>query len=217
MQSHINLIAVFVFIGLVFEAASYDLAPRNDVPKYIEAPVFFINPFQDGGDYYTNISIGTPPQVVTALLNSQFGALITQESYYDPCDPYSGAFCPDDVSIADGTYNASTSTTAATEELTEFHISISSGNMISDVIHLLPLSISGMQFALDTSGRNRTGYGHSELGLGHSYNGFESPYEPSANFLGQLKRAGAIDSEIVSIVLGDAGQRENSVTNLIDH
>lgn len=141
--------------------------------------------------------------MITVALDFGDSLTAVQAANFTSCQ-VSGPLC------LGGSFDSKSSSTVVTDVLEGFNDTWVAGNLITDVIQLGydptwgAVSVAGMRFGLATSGD--LSYGTADnLGLGYPING-DALDSPDLSFLGQLKEAGAINSRLFSMSLGDTGQ-----------
>ncbi|KAI5356986.1 Putative aspartic peptidase A1 family, aspartic peptidase, active [Septoria linicola] len=169
--------------------------------------IFDVLAWSDGGAYYANLTVGTPAQPQTVILDTGSSDLYFDASSAPTCeDPPSAT-----QACEGGTYDLSKSSTynevdAAPAFNTSFGDgSSASGPYGSDVIGIGDVEISPVQFGVATTVDSTTGYAIGLMGLGYSNNeAVTSVRNIYPNMPEVLKGAGEIASRLYSVFLNDA-------------
>ncbi|KAL1304996.1 hypothetical protein AAFC00_003900 [Neodothiora populina] len=184
------------------------LLKRQDTIGTVEQSVYDVLPWSLGGAYYTNISVGTPPQVQTVILDTGSSDTYLDASSAAPCQT-TGVY-----SCRGGSFDSSTSSTYRVTIPDGFETafgdgSSASGDFATDVVQLGDVQISNVQFGLATKVNSTTGFAVGLMGIGYSLN--EASQVQYANMPEVLRDAGVINSRLYSVFLNDIGDASGTI------
>lgn len=157
-----------------------------------------------GGEYYANVTVGTPPQDQVVIIGTAASDLYFDASSAAACKSTGlhscrgGTFSPEDSSSC-GLIKASPA----------FNISFSDGStavgpFAEDIITIGDVRIDNVQFGLAQEINSTTGYTTGFMGLG--YREIEASSYRYPNIPEVLEDAGLINSRLYSIYLNDADE-----------
>lgn len=156
-----------------------------------------------------SVSIGTPPQILTVLLDTGSSDLYVDAASAEACqDPSASNSC------RGGIFDPTASQTYHLVGPGEFQTSFGDGSAVAgdfatDVVGIGAVELTNVQFGVASSINSTTGYAISLMGVGYSANEASAPnYYPNMPDL--LQQAGAINSRLYSIFLNQYGMRVHS-------
>ncbi|KAF1355527.1 aspartic peptidase domain-containing protein [Delphinella strobiligena] len=181
---------------------------RQDTAGTVEESVYDVLPWSEGGAYYTNISVGTPPQVQTVILDTG-----SSDTYLDARDA-SACESTGVYSCRGGTFDSGSSSTYKVTIQDGFETafgdgSSASGNFGTDVVQIGDVAISNVQFGLASDVNSTTGFAVGLMGIGYSLN--EASETQYANMPEVLVDAGVINSRLYSVFLNDIGDASGTI------
>lgn len=157
-----------------------------------------------------SVSVGTPPQILTVLLDTGSSDLYVDAASAEACqDPSASNSCRGGIfdPTASQTYNLvgpGNFSTAFGDG------SAVSGDFATDVVGVGAVELTNVQFGVANFINSTTGYAISLMGVGYSANEASAPsYYPNMPDL--LQQAGAINSRLYSIFLNQYGMRSHSM------
>ncbi|SMR49739.1 unnamed protein product [Zymoseptoria tritici ST99CH_3D1] len=190
-------------------ARSVGLNKRADT---VSSNIFDVESWSFGGAYYTNVSVGTPPQLQTVILDTGSSDLYFDSSSAETCQTSGPESCQG------GTFDKTKSDTYNEFEASPaFNTSFGDGSTAvgpygQDMIGIGDVVVSPVQFGLAEEVDTSTGYSIGLLGLGYSTNeavsGTTDFYE---NLPEVLARSGEINSRLYSIYLNDADANTGTI------
>lgn len=175
----------------------------------LDTNIFNIITYTTGGAYYANVSVGTPGQQQTVILDTGSSDLYFDASTARACQsngPYScrgGEFTPADSS----TYEIVVPAPAFDTEFGDG--STASGPFASDTVCISDICVSNVQFGLAQQVHSTTGYSLGLLGLGYSIN--EASRHQYPNIPEVLVTAGEINSRLYSVYLNNWDDYSGSI------
>ncbi|KAF4552421.1 Eukaryotic aspartyl protease-like protein 2 [Elsinoe fawcettii] len=175
----------------------------------VQSTVYDVLPWGVGGAYYTNVTVGTPPQTLTVILDTGSSDLYVDAS--------ASAACKDTASpytCRGGSFNPSASQSYNVAIPGGFNTSFgdgstAAGDFATDVIGIGNVQVSGVQFGVATAIASTTGFAVSLMGLGYSLNEASSQGYP--NMPEVLQQAGVINSRLYSVFLNSFGDATGTV------
>ncbi|KAK6001432.1 hypothetical protein QM012_002763 [Aureobasidium pullulans] len=213
-------IAILSLASCAIAAGSLDFTIRKQVRPQLSSRISRRDAFDtsvftdDGSAYFLNISVGTPGQLQTVMLDTGSSDLFVTDS--------TASFCQNST-CAGGTFNASKSSTFQVIAPAAFNTSFGdgstdSGDLISDVVQIRDLIVTNVTLGLAHNVKPNTGIQMGLLGLGYSVNegsalnnGTQYP-----NFIETLVTAGEIASRLYSIYLSNIGQYGSIIFGGVD-
>ncbi|KAK4502549.1 hypothetical protein PRZ48_005974 [Zasmidium cellare] len=176
--------------------------------------IFNVLSWSSGGAYYANLTVGTPPQPQTVILDTGSSDLYFDASGAQTCQ------LPEDNpnSCRGGTYDSSKSNTyKEVSAAPAFNTSFGDGSTAvgpygSDVVGVGDVLVQPVQFGVANEVNSTTGYSIGLLGLGYSANEAVTSIEKAYQNLPEvLKDAGVINSRLYSIYLNDERAESGSI------
>lgn len=151
-----------------------------------------------------SVSVGTPPQILTVLLDTGSSDLYVDAASAQACqDPSASNSCRGGIfdPTASQTYNL----VGPGDFRTAFGDgSTASGDFATDVVGVGAVELTNVQFGVASLINSTTGYAINLMGVGYSANEASAPnYYPNMPDL--LQQAGAISSRLYSIFLNQYG------------
>lgn len=193
---------------------------RQDTVGTVEESVYDVLPWSLGGAYYTNseptllhldvtiannssVSVGTPPQVQTVILDTGSSDTYLDASSAASCES-SGPY-----SCRGGRFDSKNSSTYKVTVPDGFSTvfgdgSSASGDFATDVVQIGDVAISNVQFGVASNVNSTTGFAVGLMGIGYSQN--EASEIQYANMPEVLRDSGVINSRLYSIYLNDLGK-----------
>ncbi|KAK4624521.1 putative aspartic-type endopeptidase OPSB [Fulvia fulva] len=173
----------------------------------VSTNVFNVLSWSAGGAYYTNITVGTPPQEQTVIIDTGSSDLYFDATSAATCNlPSTNA-----NSCQGGTYDKTKSSSYKEVEASPaFNTSFGDGSSAtgpygSDVVGIGDIQLSPAQFGVAETVDSTTGYAIGLLGLGYTTNeAVTDPRNFYQNLPEVLKEAGVINSRLYSVYLNDA-------------
>ncbi|CAK1359888.1 Candidapepsin-7 [Cercospora beticola] len=188
------------------------LTPRQD--GFIETNIFDVLAWSSGGAYYANLTVGTPPQPQTVILDTGSSDLYFDASSASTCEdpPTATQACEG------GTFDSSKSSTyREVHAAPAFNTSFGDGSTAlgpygSDVVGIGHVLISPVQFGVATTVDSTTGFSLGLMGLGYSNNeAVTSQRNFYQNMPEVLKDAGEINSRLYSVFLNGANAGSGTI------
>ncbi|KAK5000522.1 hypothetical protein LTR66_000637 [Elasticomyces elasticus] len=175
------------------------LHPRQTVSESL----FDVLRWSSGGAYYVNISVGTPGQIQTVILDAGSSDLYL--------DARNASSCARDDNCRGGTFDASASSTTRilVPESVEGSFnttfgdgSTASGPYISDTVQIGNIAVANVEMGLALKVKSTTGYAIGLMGVGYSLNEASTKFV-YANFPEVLVASGVVASRLYSVFLND--------------
>ncbi|KAF2218633.1 aspartic peptidase domain-containing protein [Elsinoe ampelina] len=175
----------------------------------VGSTVFDVLPWGVGGAYYTNITVGSPPQTLTVILDTGSSDLYVDASASAACKDTSSPF-----TCRGGSFDPSASQSYQVVDPNGFNTSFGDGSTATgdfgtDTVGIGNVVIQGVQLGVATDVVSTTGYAVSLMGVGYSYNEASSRQYP--NMPEVLQQAGAISSRLYSIFLNSFGDATGTI------
>ncbi|KAG8623936.1 hypothetical protein KVT40_008912 [Elsinoe batatas] len=175
----------------------------------VGSTVFDVLPWGVGGAYYTNITVGSPPQTLTVILDTGSSDLYVDASTSAACKDTSSPF-----TCRGGSFDPSASQSYKVVDPNGFNTSFgdgstATGDFCTDTVGIGNVVIQGVQLGVATDISSTTGYAVSLMGVGYSYNEASSRQYP--NMPEVLQQAGAISSRLYSIFLNSFGDATGTI------
>ncbi|GAB7357763.1 hypothetical protein MBLNU459_g0413t1 [Dothideomycetes sp. NU459] len=184
------------------------LLKRQETAGTVEESVYDVLPWSEGGAYYTNISVGTPPQIQTVILDTGSSDTYLDARNASACES-SGPY-----SCRGGTFDSGSSSTFQVTIPDGFSTafgdgSTANGDFGTDVVQLGDVAVKNVQFGVATDVNSTTGFAVGLMGVGYSLNEASSTQYP--NMPEVLRDAGAINSRLYSVFLNDLGDASGTI------
>lgn len=166
--------------------------------------MLLVEPFSDHG---FTVSVGTPPQVQTVILDTG-----SSDTYLDARDA-TACETTGEYSCRGGTFNSGSSSTYKVTIPNGFSTSFgdgstATGDFATDVVQIGDVAIDNVQFGLASNVNSTTGFAVGLMGIGYSLN--EASSTQYANMPEVLRDSGAINSRLYSVFLNDLGMLPHS-------
>lgn len=189
------------------------LAPLYGVHKRdattVVSGVFDVLPWSNGGAYYTNVTIGTPPQTLTVILDTGSSDLYVDGSASEACKDTKltntcrgGSFDPNASKsykvVVPGGFNTSFGDQ-----------STATGDFATDVVGIGNVQIPDVQFGMANAVNSTTGFAVSLMGVG--YSAIEGSNTTYPNIPEVLQQAGVINSRLYSVFLNQLGDATGTI------
>ncbi|CAK4034066.1 acid protease [Lecanosticta acicola] len=188
---------------------------QNSNGGTVGTDVFDVLSWSFGGAYYANITVGTPSQSQTVILDTGSSDLYFDASSAQTCQLPATA----SNSCQGGTFNPKNSSTYnVVDQSPAFNTTFGDGSTAvgpyaSDVVGIGDVLVSPVQFGVADVVNSTTGYSIGLMGIGYSSNeAVQSRSDFYPNMPEILKDAGVINSRLYSIWLND--ERSTSGTIL---
>lgn len=186
------------------------LVKRQNTAGTVEESVYDVLTWSTGGAYYTNISVGTPPQVQTVILDTGSSDLYLDSRSSTACTESRA----DLNSCRGGTYDTGASSTYKTTIEGGFNTSFGDGSTATgdfgtDVVQIGDVTLQNVQLGVARDVESTTGYAIGLMGVGYSFN--EASERVYPNMPEVLKDAGAINSRLYSVFLNDFGAATGTI------
>lgn len=151
----------------------------------------------------STVSVGTPPQVQTVILDSGSSDLYLDASSAPACK---GTSSPH--SCRGGSFDTGASSTYSVVIADGFNTSFgdgstATGDLGKDTVYIGDVVLENVQLGIASEVDTTTGYSVGLMGIGYSYN--EAATNKYPNMPEVLKDAGAINSRLYSVFLNDIG------------
>lgn len=180
----------------------------------LETNIFDVLAWSSGGAYYANLTVGTPPQPQTVILDTG-----SSDLYFDAA---SASTCQDPPAPTQacegGTFDSSKSSTyREVQPAPAFNTSFGDGSTAvgpygSDVVGIGDVLIAPVQFGVATSVDSATGFSIGLMGLGYSNNeAVTSTRNFYQNMPEVLSDAGEINSRLYSVFLNGANAGSGTI------
>jgi len=163
----------------------------------------------NGGAYFVNVTVGTPPQEQVVILDTGSSDTYFDASSAPTCQTQGASSCQG------GTFNAGKSSTyKVLQPSPAFNTSYGDGSkaigpFASDIFAIGDVSISNVQFGVAEQVVSTTGYAIGLMGVGYSNNEAKRPKYPNVPEV--LVDAGVINSRLYSIFLNDQTELSGSI------
>ncbi|KAF2720049.1 acid protease, partial [Polychaeton citri CBS 116435] len=187
-------------------------SPQAEGDGHLSTSVFDVATWSFGGAYYANISVGTPPQPQTVILDTGSSDLYFDASSAQECT------LPEDNPNAcqGGTFNPDASKTyEIAAQSPAFNTSFGDGTTAQgpfgrDTVCVADVCISNVQFGLATEVDSTTGFAIGLMGVGYSFiEAVQDHIYP--NMPEVLVSSGVINSRLYSVYLNDADTVSGSI------
>lgn len=157
--------------------------------------------------YFCLVTVGTPPQTLTVILDTGSSDLYLDASGAASCEA-TNAF----NSCRGGSFNPGASSSYKVVDQGGFNTSFgdgstATGDFSTDHVGIGDVVIQNVQLGVATEVDSTTGYAVSLMGLGYSAN--EASETPYPNMPEVLQQAGAINSRLYSVFLNELGTLRN--------
>ncbi|EME85045.1 uncharacterized protein MYCFIDRAFT_88648 [Pseudocercospora fijiensis CIRAD86] len=171
----------------------------------VSTNIFDVLSWSNGGAYYANITVGTPPQEQTVILDTGSSDLYFDASSAQTCQTTGATACKG------GTFDPSKS--KSYKEIAAspaFNTSFGDGSSATgpygnDMVGIGDVVINPVQFGVASEVTSTTGFSIGLMGVGYSSNeAVQSVSDFYPNMPEVLKNAGVIASRLFSVFLNDA-------------
>ncbi|KAK0354838.1 hypothetical protein LTR59_001549 [Friedmanniomyces endolithicus] len=175
----------------------------------VETNVFDILTYSDGGAYYANVTVGTPPQDQVVILDTGSSDLYFDATTAQACMGTGPNSC------RGGTFNPKNSNSYnVVDQSPAFNTtfgdgSTASGPFSTDMIGIGDVVLSNVQFGVAEEVNSTSGYAVGLMGLGYSEN--EASQHQYSNMPEVLRDAQVINSRLYSIFLNSVGETSGSI------
>lgn len=175
----------------------------------VEESVYDVLPWSLGGAYYTNVSVGTPPQVQTVILDTGSSDLYFDASTAPACENSASL-----DSCRGGSFKTSASSTYTVVQPGGFNTSFGDGSTATgpysrDSVTIGDVILHNVQMGIATEVDSTSGFAVGLMGLGYSAN--EATDTPYPNMPEVLVDAGVISSRLYSVFLNDIGDATGTI------
>lgn len=148
------------------------------------------------------VSVGTPPQVMTVILDTGSSDLYLDARDATACEGTGENSC------RGGTFASGSSSTYTVTIANGFSTafgdgSTATGDYATDVVQIGDVAVDNVQFGVATNVNSTTGFAVGLMGIGYSLN--EAASSPYPNMPEVLVNSGAINSRLYSVFLNDLG------------
>ncbi|KAK0258596.1 hypothetical protein LTR91_009626 [Friedmanniomyces endolithicus] len=185
------------------------LVKRSSGSGTVQTNVFDILTYSDGGAYYANVTVGTPPQDQVVILDTGSSDLYFDATTAQACMGTGPNSC------RGGTFNPKNSNSYnVVDPSPAFNTtfgdgSTASGPFSTDMIGMGDVVLSNVQFGVAEEVNSTSGYAVGLMGIGYSAN--EASQHQYSNMPEVLRDAHVINSRLYSIFLNSVGETSGSI------
>ncbi|KAK0312179.1 hypothetical protein LTR01_003093 [Friedmanniomyces endolithicus] len=222
-----GVLALSAIVGVAAALASYDLGKHvtfHGPPDHhrrglverrqlIEESVINVQPWEIGGSFYMNVSVGTPAQLMTVNIFTASSATYFDAQNSTECQGYSPIDGLGDLLCAGGSFQANFSATYQLQVVNGFNLTyyyysaLATGDLATDIIQVGDVQLTNMRFGVVYLNAVSTGV----IGLGYGVDYETATVSPYGSFLEEMQAAGVIQSKLYGLWLGSNNASTGSI------
>ncbi|KAK0251623.1 hypothetical protein LTR91_002456 [Friedmanniomyces endolithicus] len=222
-----GVLALSAIVDVAAALASYDLGKHvtfHGPPDHhrrglverrqlIEESVINVQPWEIGGSFYMNVSVGTPAQLMTVNMFTASSATYFDAQNSTECQGYSPIDGLGDLLCAGGSFQANFSATYQLQVVNGFNLTyyyysaLATGDLATDIIQVGDVQLTNMRFGVVYLNAVSTGV----IGLGYGVDYETATVSPYGSFLEEMQAAGVIQSKLYGLWLGSNNASTGSI------